>query len=60
MDCRTSAVHKFGTRLVFKQNDGILTTEQSVLTRIRSSFDEENMQTRFSVLSYRTDLYFHD
>ena len=25
-----------------------------------SSFDGENMQTQYKVLSYRIDLYFHD
>ena len=52
MDCRT--------RLEFKKYDIILTKEQSVLTRIMSSFEGEIMQTQYNVLSYRTDLYFHD
>ena len=25
-----------------------------------SSFEGENMQTQYKVVSYRTDLYFHD
>ena len=52
--------HKFRTGLGFKQYDVILTKEQSVLTRIMSSFEGGNMQTQFKVLSYRIDLYFHD
>ena len=44
----------------FKQKDVILTKEQSVLTKIKSSFQGENMQTQYSVLRYRTDLYSHD
>ena len=38
MDCRTTSAHKFRTRLGFKQYDVILTKEQSVLTKIMSSF----------------------
>ena len=38
MDCRTRAVHKSITRLMLKQFDVILTKEQSVLTKIKSSF----------------------
>ena len=60
MDCRTKFAHKFRTRLGFKQYGVILTKEQSVLTKIMSSFEGENMQTQYNVLSYRTDLYFHD
>ena len=46
MDCRTTMAHKFRTRLGFKQYDVIFTKEQSVLTKIMSSFEEENMQTQ--------------
>ena len=60
MDCRTTSALKFRTRLWFKQYDAILTKEQSVLTKIMSSFEGENMQTQYNVLSYRIDLYFHD
>ena len=60
MDCRTTSAHKFRTRLGLKQYDVILTKEQSVLTKIMSSFKGENMQTQYNVLSYRIDLYFHD
>ena len=58
MDCRTTSAPKFGTRLGFKQYDVILTKEQSELTKIMSSFERENMQTQYNVLSCRIDLYF--
>ena len=45
MDCRTTSAHKFRKRLGFKQYNGILTKEQSVLTKIMSSFEWENKQT---------------
>ena len=38
----------------------ILTEEHSVLTKIISSFESENIQTHYNALSYMTDLYFHD
>ena len=50
MDCRTRAVHKSIIRLMLKQFDVILTKEQSVLTKIKSSFKGKNMQTLYSVL----------
>ena len=43
MDCRTTLAHKFRTRLGFKQYDAILTKEQSILTKIMSSFEVQNM-----------------
>ena len=47
MDCRTTAAHNFRTKLGFKQHDVILTKVQSVLTKIKSSFERENMQTQY-------------
>ena len=44
MDCRAIAAHKFRTRLGFKQYVVILTKEQSVLPKIKSSFERENMK----------------
>ena len=35
LDCRTTAAHKFGERLGFKQYNIPLTKEQSVLTKIK-------------------------
>ena len=46
MDCRTTAVSKFRTRLGFKQYDLILTKEESVLTKIKTSLEGENMHTQ--------------
>ena len=60
MDRRTTSPHKFRTRSEFKQYDVILTNGQSVLTKIISSFEGENIQTQYNVLSYTIDLYLHD
>ena len=59
MDFRTRRAREFRKRLWFKQSEYISTKEQSVLTK-KSSFEGENMQTQYSLLGYRTDLYFHD
>ena len=60
MDFTTTSANKFRTRLGFKQYDVLLTKEQSVLTKIMSSFEGQNMQTQHNVLKYRIELYFHD
>ena len=44
MNCRTALAHKFRIKLGFKQNDVILTKEQSVLTQSMSLFERKNMQ----------------
>ena len=37
-----------------------MTKEQSVLNSIMDTFEGENKQTQYNVLSYKIDLYFHD
>ena len=59
IDFRTTT-HKSRTRLGFKQYDVILTKEQLVLTKMKSSSEGENMQRQNSALDYRIDLYFHE
>ena len=59
IDCRTTSAHKFRARLGFKQYDVILTKERSVLTKIISSFEGENIQAQYNVLSYRIDISLH-
>ena len=43
--------HKFKTRLGFKQYDVIVTKEQSVVTKIMSSFGGKNIQRQYNVLN---------
>ena len=57
---KTTSDYKFRTRSGFKQYDVILAKQQSVLTKIMISFEWENMQTKYKVLTYRIDMYFHD
>ena len=56
--CCVTQILSLRTRLGFKQYDVILTKGQSVLTKIISSFKEENMETQYNVLSYRIAFYF--
>ena len=60
MDCKTTSVHKFRTRLGFKQYGVVVIREQAVLTKIMSSFEGENMKTEYNGSGYRIDLYFHN
>ena len=34
--------------------------EQTVLESIKDAFEGENMQTQYSVLGYKIDIYFHE
>ena len=46
-------------KLGFRLHDVINTKEQTVLKSIKDAFEGEDMQTQYSVLGYRIDLYFH-
>ena len=62
MHCRISTPKsiEFRSKLGFNQYDITLTKEQSVLKSVMDAFEGENMQTQYSVVGYRIDLYFHD
>ena len=47
-------------KLGFKLHDVIITKEQIIINSIKDTFEGENMQTQYSVLGYRIDLYFHE
>ena len=59
LDCRTVESCNFKRNLGFTLHDVINTKEQSVISAIKDAFEGEDMQTQYSVLSYRIDLYFH-
>ena len=59
MSCRTDKSCSIKRNLGFKLHDVINTTEQTVINSIKDVFEGENMQTQYSVLGYRIDLYFH-
>ena len=45
--------------LGFNLHDVINTKEQTVLKSIKDAFEGEDMQTQYTVIGYRIDLYFH-
>ena len=59
MNSRTDESCKFKKNLGFTLHDVINTKEQAVINSIKDAFEGENMQTQYTVLNYRTDLYFH-
>ena len=60
MHCRTPESCKFKRSLGFKLDDVINFEEKTVLESIKYAFEGENMQTQYSVLGYKIDLYFHE
>ena len=60
MDCRTDeSCNFFFKKIEFKLHDVVNTKEQTVINSIKDAFEGEDMQTQYTVLSYRIDLYFH-
>ena len=59
MNSRTDESCKFKRNLGFTLHDVINTKKQTVINSIKDAFEGENMQTQYTVLGYRTDLYFH-
>ena len=47
-------------KLRFKLYDVINTKEKTIINSIKDTFEGENIETQYSVLGYRIDLYFHE
>ena len=60
MGGRSTEAIEFRSKLGLTQYDILLKRESSVLKSIMETFEEENMETQYSVLTYRVDLYFHE
>ena len=60
MDCRIDESCNFLKKLGVRIHDVINTKEQTVISAIKDAFEGESMQTKYSVLDYRIDLYFHE
>ena len=60
MDCRTIESWTFKIKLGFRLNDVINTKQQTIIGSIKKVFEGENMQSEYSVLTYRVDLCFYD
>ena len=59
MGCRTDESCNLKRNLGFKLHDVINTKKQTVLESIKNTFQGKDMQTQYSVLGYRIDIYFH-
>ena len=59
MDCRTDESCSLKRNLGFNLHDVINTKEQTVLRSIKDASEGENMQTQYTAIGYRIDLYFH-
>ena len=60
MDCRADKSCSLKKNLGFKLYNLINTKEQTIINSIKARFEGENIQTQYSVLCYRIDLYFHE
>ena len=58
MDCRTDESCNLKQNLGFILNDMINTNEQTIINSIKDSFEGEDMQTQYTVIGYRINLYF--
>ena len=59
MNCKTDESCNLKRNLGFTLHDVINPKEQLVINSIKDVFEGEDIQTQYSVLSYRIDLYFH-
>ena len=59
MNCRANESCNLKRNLGFTLHDVINTKEQTVINSVKDAFEGEDMQTQYSVLSYRIDLYFY-
>ena len=59
MDCRTDELCNLKRKLGFSLRDVINTKEQTVINSIKNASEGEDMQTQYTDLGYRIDLYFH-
>ena len=60
MDCRTDESCNLKRNLGFTLHDVINTKEQTVINSIKDAFEGEDMQTQYTVMGYKIDLYFHE
>ena len=60
MHCITPESCKFKRSSGFKLYVVITCKKQTVLESINDKFEGENLQTQYSVLGYKIDLYFHE
>ena len=60
MDCRTDESCNLKRNLGFTLHDVINTKEQTIINSIKDAFEGEDMQTQYTFIGYKIDLYFHE
>ena len=60
MDYRTDVSCNLKGNLGFILHDVINTKEQAIINSIKDVFEGQDMQTQYTVIGYRIDLYFHE
>ena len=59
MGCRRDKSCSLKRNLGFNLHDMINTKEQTVLRLIKDAIEGEDIETQYTVIGYRIDLYFH-
>ena len=59
MDCRADELCSLKKNLRSNLDNVINTKKQTVLKSIKDAFEGEDMETQYTVIGYRIDLYFH-
>ena len=59
MGCRRDKSCSLKRNLGFNLHDMINTKEQTVLRLIKDAIEGEDIETQYTVMGYRIDLYFH-
>ena len=60
MDWRTDKSCSLKNNIDFKLYDAINTKKQTMINSIKDAFEGESIQTQYSVLGYKIDLYVHE
>ena len=60
MDCRKDESCNLKRNPGFALHDVINTKEQTIINSIKDAFEGEDMQTQYTVIGQRIDLYFHE
>ena len=60
MDCRKDESCNLKRNPGFALHDVINTKEQTIINSIKDAFEGEDMQTQYTVVGQRIDLYFHE
>ena len=58
MNCRTDESCNLKKNIGFSLHDVINTKEQTVINSVKDAFEGEHMQSQYTALNYRIDLFF--